>query len=396
MTQNKKSITRSTKTSLKFSNLGKRRDLSLFVDDYSKLVRDFVDILWCQDKIQGFASKEITSIPETRLSCKIRQCAAKQARGIIKNSHKKRKAKLFVAKQLRQKGEIQQAEKLELLYNTSTKPDPKSITPALDRRFIKLDWDNSTDTFDGILTLKEIATKTKIIFPVKKTKHFNKLLSRYELKPSIQISKKEITFIFEKEVMPVETGITVGLDVGISTAISCSDGSTSGKLNGHDLTSIMKLLERKTKGSKAFARTQKHRTDFINWVINQLNLDGVSQINREDITDLRRGRKSNRFMSGWTYPAIFDKLESYCEERGVRVHKVNPAYTSQRCSCCGWTHKSNRKGKEFECTSCGYAADADLNAAINISLDLATPNPVSKGFEWNPEQAPIVPVHPRN
>ncbi|HFO1783386.1 TPA: RNA-guided endonuclease InsQ/TnpB family protein [Escherichia coli] len=53
--------------------------------------------------------------------------------------------------------------------------------------------------------------------------------------------------------------------------------------------------------------------------------------------------------------------------RGGHVEAVNPAYTSQRCSCCGHTEKANRRTQsKFECKACGYAENADVNAARNI------------------------------
>ena len=45
---------------------------------------------------------------------------------------------------------------------------------------------------------------------------------------------------------------------------------------------------------------------------------------------------------------------------------VGPKYTSQTCSQCGNVDKGNRNGIAFECTACGYEANADLNAAVNI------------------------------
>ena len=51
---------------------------------------------------------------------------------------------------------------------------------------------------------------------------------------------------------------------------------------------------------------------------------------------------------------IFDKLESIALDAGVQIKKINPTYTSQRCSSCGWTRKSNRKGKQFKCGQCGF------------------------------------------
>ena len=51
----------------------------------------------------------------------------------------------------------------------------------------------------------------------------------------------------------------------------------------------------------------------------------------------------------------------------TRVVYVNGAYTSQRCSGCGQVDKASRRSQStFHCTSCGYRANADLNAAQNI------------------------------
>ena len=60
------------------------------------------------------------------------------------------------------------------------------------------------------------------------------------------------------------------------------------------------------------------------------------------------------------------------ESEGLVVSQINPAYTSQRCSKCGFTHEDNRPHNngqdEFECLKCGYEVHADYNAAKNIGL----------------------------
>jgi putative transposase len=51
-----------------------------------------------------------------------------------------------------------------------------------------------------------------------------------------------------------------------------------------------------------------------------------------------------------------------------RVEKINPAYTSQRCSACGTVDARARESQAvFACRSCGYVANADVNAAKNIA-----------------------------
>ena len=53
--------------------------------------------------------------------------------------------------------------------------------------------------------------------------------------------------------------------------------------------------------------------------------------------------------------------------RGAQVLAINPAYTSQKCACCGHTTKENRQTQsQFECLECGYTENADINGARNI------------------------------
>ena len=56
------------------------------------------------------------------------------------------------------------------------------------------------------------------------------------------------------------------------------------------------------------------------------------------------------------------------EKAPGRVQKIKPAYTSQRCSACGQVDADSRESQaRFACTACGYACNADVNAARNIA-----------------------------
>ncbi len=51
-----------------------------------------------------------------------------------------------------------------------------------------------------------------------------------------------------------------------------------------------------------------------------------------------------------------------------RVEKINPAYTSQRCSVCGHIAAESRQSQAlFACVACDFACNADVNAARNIA-----------------------------
>ncbi|MGH3181172.1 MAG: RNA-guided endonuclease TnpB family protein [Streptosporangiaceae bacterium] len=56
------------------------------------------------------------------------------------------------------------------------------------------------------------------------------------------------------------------------------------------------------------------------------------------------------------------------EKAPGRVEKIKPAFTSQRCSACGQVDGKSRESQAvFRCTACGYACNADVNAARNIA-----------------------------
>lgn len=61
------------------------------------------------------------------------------------------------------------------------------------------------------------------------------------------------------------------------------------------------------------------------------------------------------------------KIRKSLEYKCGRLVEINPAYTSQTCSECGHTDRENRKTQaRFLCVNCGFASNADTNAAINI------------------------------
>jgi transposase len=67
--------------------------------------------------------------------------------------------------------------------------------------------------------------------------------------------------------------------------------------------------------------------------------------------------------SGWGL--LVRRLE---QKAPGRVEKVSPAFTSQRCSACGQVDGKSRESQAvFRCTACGFACNADVNAARNIA-----------------------------
>lgn len=364
---------KSSKISVKYARTSKRSNINAFIDEYQVVLRTFIDLIWDDETIRPLLDKKYTGQISSWLSQRAIQCAAKQASAIVRGSKTKQNRRLFIISKLNKDGQFKKARKLKGIYlkNAVSKPDVKTVEPELDLRFVKIDLDNST-TFDGWITLTSLGKKLKIKIPFKKHKHFNKLQDLGILKPGVRISKDQITMMFDlPEPVQVNIGQTLGIDIGQKTTLSISNGKTIETDNhGHNYQSICNRLARKKKDSKSFERTQKHRSNYIRWCCNQVDLTNIKKVNLENIKHLRRFKRTKRSLGHWNYSELFDVLESKLGDAGVQIAKVNPIYTSQRCSGCGWVCKSNRKSKKFKCAKCGFTADADLNASINLSFDL--------------------------
>ncbi len=394
---------KSSQTTLKFANSNKLSNLNSFIDEYKLVMAQFVNILWNNNNIPNLLPNSITNKITTWLSQRAIQAAGKQASSIIRGTQKKQKKRLFIIQQFIKDGMFKKARKLKKIYDDTnmSKPELNNINPELDSRFVKIDFNNNT-TFDGWVTLKCLGNKMKIIIPFKKHRHFNTMLNKGTIKSGVRLSKTNITFMFDiPEPNPVSKGITLGIDIGQKTILSCSNGQVINQdKDGWTYQKICDKLSRKQKNSNSFNRTDRHRTNFINWSVKQLNLKGVKRVNVENIKYLRKGKNTSKSLKHWNYRELFDKLDSKFNDSGVQVIKLNPSYTSQRCSCCGWVRKSNRKGKLFKCGKCGYSNDSDLNASFNLALNLREIStkerllqPNKSGFYWLVEgQECIVPV----
>lgn len=97
--------------------------------------------------------------------------------------------------------------------------------------------------------------------------------------------------------------------------------------------------------------------------------NGFGTIQMEDLTAVKTDNPQNKLLRHWTYFDLQTKIENKAKEYGITVVKVNPQYTSQRCSRCGHIDRENRLDQaHFRCVSCGYSVNADFNASQNLSI----------------------------
>jgi putative transposase len=162
------------------------------------------------------------------------------------------------------------------------------------------------------------------------------------------------------------TGRTVGADLGYRKALVTSDGT----ILGADLPEKIATICSKQHGSKAHHRAVVEKNQYIRTELNRLDTSDLQTLVVEDLFQVfhntKIGHKVMNRLQYWSYAGALKKLADRAERECFTIARVNPAYTSQRCSQCGWIDPHNRKLEVFKCVKCHYTADADLNASLNI------------------------------
>ena len=181
------------------------------------------------------------------------------------------------------------------------------------------------------------------------------------------------------------SGGVLGVDMGIVELATDSEGqSYSGavvKAVRCRVREHRRQVQRKRSRS-AYKRLQKirHRvsrfTKDVNHCISKSLVKKAFVLQKalslEDLSGIRE--RSNGFnktmrwqMGSWAFADLAAKIVYKAAELGIPVVFVDPRNTSRTCSECGHCDKGNRKSQaSFQCLSCGFCANADSNAAINI------------------------------
>lgn len=239
---------------------------------------------------------------------------------------------------------------------------------------------------------------------------------------SVIVNLTKRTLVFVNSPLPIKrkrTGAMVGLDRGCIHTLATSDNRfldlPKDRLNRIDREirrrqkaqarrvnmSGKTVMEYRRHASHAYERTAReisqlyakaqrirddwqHKTttslvkqyDVI--VLEDLNLQGMSRKAKAKRDPDRPGvylpngqsakRGLNRSLRSAALGGIASKLEYKTRLTGRnRLVLVNPAYTSQTCSKCGYCDSRNRESQAvFECKQCHARMNADLNAANNI------------------------------
>jgi len=158
---------------------------------------------------------------------------------------------------------------------------------------------------------------------------------------------------------------------------------------GHGRKRRLELTEKLAGRTDKAYTTMNHQLSRA--VVQFAQDQGACIIQMEDLSSLKEHLQGTYIGKNWRYDELQRFIEYKAKEAGIEFCKVNPKYTSRRCSKCGYINngftreyrdKNRQSGNSvrFECVNPECKAkcnkkplDADYNAARNLAeLDIET------------------------
>jgi len=133
--------------------------------------------------------------------------------------------------------------------------------------------------------------------------------------------------------------------------------------------SAKKHLQRIARRQSRFVRDSNH---CISKKIVETAIATRKALALEDLKHIRErasgySRHMRWLMGNWAFNQLAEFIRYKAEAAGMSVISVDPKYTSQTCSMCGYLDRANRPSQaRFKCQVCGFEAHADANAAVVI------------------------------
>ena len=176
---------------------------------------------------------------------------------------------------------------------------------------------------------------------------------------------------------------SVGIDVGIHHALALSDDTLIDspqylKQSLKRLRRLQRKVARRKKGGKRrekavyqLAKEHEHianqRRDWWHkitfWLVATY---GCIVLEEMQLAFMLRNGKIARAAHDVALGLFHDLLDYKAIEAGVQIVKVNPHDTSQDCNGCGNPVPKDLSIRVHRCPYCGFTADRDVNAALNI------------------------------
>ena len=188
----------------------------------------------------------------------------------------------------------------------------------------------------------------------------------------------------------------IGIDLGLKDLAIVSNGKTYRNINKSaglkklekQLIREQRSLSRKYENLKKGESTQRAniqkqrlkvqklhhkmdniRTDYINKTIAEIVKTKPSYITIEDLNvkGMMKNRCLSKAVASQKFYEFRTRLKAKCDENGIELRVADRFYPSSKtCHHCGSVRKNLKLSDRIYRCECGYVADRDFNAALNL------------------------------
>ena len=129
------------------------------------------------------------------------------------------------------------------------------------------------------------------------------------------------------------------------------------------------IQKQKLKVQKLHHKMDNIRTDYINKTIAEIVKTKLSYITIEDLNvkGMMKNRCLSKAVASQKFYEFRKRLKAKCDEKGIELRVADRFYPSSKtCHHCGSVRKNLKLSDRIYRCECGYVADRDLNAALNL------------------------------
>lgn len=181
-----------------------------------------------------------------------------------------------------------------------------------------------------------------------------------------------------QNILPTSTK-KIGIDVGIKSFAVMSDGQMIDNPK-YLKQSEVKLKETQSQYSKKRSKNLKRKLGRLHEKVSNQRKDFQHKLSRKIVDEFgfifieklqpkqmvkNNFKVLNKYINDAAWSQFFNFLDYKAECAGRTLIKVNPKNTTQACSKCGKIVPKDLSVRVHKC-SCGFIADRDHNAALNI------------------------------
>ena len=136
-----------------------------------------------------------------------------------------------------------------------------------------------------------------------------------------------------------------------------------------EVTQRANIQKQKLKVQKLHHKIDNIRTDYINKTIAEIVKTKPSYITIEDLNvkGMMKNRCLSKAVASQKFYEFRTRLKAKCDENGIELRVADRFYPSSKtCYHCGSVRKNLKLSDRIYRCECGYVADRDLNAALNL------------------------------